>query len=260
MRNLRSHRSVAIFVFLVLTHFLQTVLAAENPDRVRFKAGEMGLLPFLEMVSERLEISIDASGLGNGSSETIAVPDAGEMTRERAKALALTSLYLSGYTWIQDTSTDLHRVVRQRDARDQEIPVISASAPLPDSDLLVTYILPVRHSPPEFIARNMRSFMPAASRIIPDDLNGAVLITDSAHNITKLKKLVERLDTPEAAKQAVKWLADRQKQAEDASCPSSESDRPSMDTPLLIALFSLIALVIGFLARGYVIRRIEGGL
>ena len=29
---------------------------------------------------------------------------------------------------------------------------------------------------------------------------------------------------------------------------------------MLIALFSLIALVIGFLVRGYVIRRIEGGL
>ncbi|MCM2323351.1 MAG: hypothetical protein NDJ90_08830 [Oligoflexia bacterium] len=219
----------------------------------------MGLIPFLELVSEKLDVSIDASGIGGGGSETVAVPELGALSRDRAQALVLTSLTLAGYTWIHDTAAEMYRVVRLREARDQEIPVISDFAKLPDSDLLVTYVMPIQHASPEFIARNMRSFMPAHSRIIPSASIGAVLITDSAHNIAKLKKLVDRLDTPQAAKQAKEWLARKASQAE-ASCPAPASDRPGPQTGILIALFSLIALVIGFLARGYVIRRIEGGL
>ncbi|OFZ18026.1 MAG: hypothetical protein A2X94_04570 [Bdellovibrionales bacterium GWB1_55_8] len=233
--------------------------AADPSGDIRFKAGEMELIAFLEMISEKLDVTIDASGLGDGSLGTIAVPEMGALNRERANALVLTSLYLEGYTWIHNTAADMYRVVRLRDARDQEIPVISDPARLPDSHELVTYIMPIRHASPEFIARNMRSFMPANSRIIPDVTTSSILITDSAHNISKLKKLVERVDTPEAAKQAEELLA-RKASESNESCASSSSAALGPRPTVLIALFSLIALVIGFLTRGYVIRRIEGGL
>lgn len=256
MRTLKQGRIISGLMLLTLPCY---VFAANSAGEVRFKTGYMGLIPFLEMVSEKLDVTVDASGLGNGSQETIAVPEMGALNRERATAFVLTSLYLAGYTWIHDTAVDMYRVVRLRDARDQEIPVITDAAKLPDSDLLVTYVMPIRHSPPDFIARNLRSFMPANSRIIPDDMTRSILITDSAHNIAKLKKLVERLDTPEAARQAREWLAKRASHSTD-SCVAPSSGTQGPRPAILIALFSLIALVIGFLARGYVIRRIEGGL
>ena len=132
---------------------------------VHFKAGEMALLPFLDMVSEKLDIQIDASILGHDGA-TITVPDFGPLSPGRAEAVVLTALYQQGLTWIHDTAIDIYRVSRQRDTRDLEIPVIMDAGQLPDSDLMVTYIMGVVNTPPEFIARTLRSFMPANSRII----------------------------------------------------------------------------------------------
>ncbi|MGK5085596.1 secretin N-terminal domain-containing protein [Bdellovibrionota bacterium FG-1] len=251
MRN-----SIFMILFLLLTH---SVFAAETTAQIHFKPGEMGLFPFLEMVSEKLDLQIDASSLDNSPSEVMTVPDTGPLTLERAQAVVLTMLDLHGYAWIHDTSNDLYRILRQRDARDQELPLITDPRQLPDSDLLVTYIIPLQHIPPEPIARTLRSFMPANSRIIPDDSTQSVLITDTAHNISKLKDLVGRLDVPEVAKQAKEALL-AEKNNRKVGCPVSGNGSQTPQSWVLIALFSLIALVIGFLARGYVIRRIEGGL
>jgi len=260
MRSSKHRHSIKWSIAgLVLLSLSCSALAGDASSEIRFKSGEMGLIAFLEMVSEKLDMTIDASGLGSDSLETIAVPEMGALNRDRAQALVLTSLYLAGYTWIHDTAAEMYRVVRLRDARDLEIPVITDPAMLPDSDLLVTYVMSIQQTPPEYIARNMRSFMPASSRIIPNDANGTIIITDSAHNISKLKRLVERLDNPKSAKQAKELLANRASQAE-ATCPSPASDVLGPQPAILIALFSLMALIIGFLARGYVIRRIEGGL
>jgi type II secretory pathway component GspD/PulD (secretin) len=233
-------------------------LPSQAAEKVRLLPGEMKLTDFLAMVSERLDLSIDASGLDDVGT-LISVPDIGPIEPERAKSLVLTALYLQSYSWIYNPTTDLYRVLQTRDARDQELPMLTDTDPLPDSDLLITYALPVHHTPSEYIARAMRSFMPANSRIIPDEATGDVLITDSAHNIAKLRKLVRRLDTPEMTKQTFAWQAERAKK-NGAPCASSDSFGPPRPPLILIALFSLIALVIGFLARGYVIRRIEGGL
>jgi type II secretory pathway component GspD/PulD (secretin) len=238
--------------------------ATESRAPVQFKAGEMQLLPFLEMVSEKLDLPIDASGLGDPANlESVTLPATAPLPYDRAKELVLTTLTLQGYTWILDGQTGHYRVVRQREARDQEIPLIVDRQQLPDSSALVTYALPVKHVSPEFVARIMRSFMPAYARIIPIEATHSVLITDTAKNVSKLHRLIESIDTPEAQEQARKELAAAAKNAEKDGCAESGSI-PFGGTPpapwLWISLFSLIALVIGFLARGYAIRRIEGGL
>ncbi len=244
------------FLFFVLPYL---GFSADLETKIRLRPGEVGLVSFLEMASEELDLQIDVSGVDIRPLETVFVPDTGPISPERAKALVLTALYLGGYTWIHDTATDFYRVLRLRDARDQEIPIITDAALLPDSDLLVTYMMAIEHAPPEFIARNLRSFMPVNGRVIPDVTTASVVITDSARNISKLQKLVRPMDTPQVGEKAKEWLRARSKAAE-APCSGPGSDSRSLNQGVLIALFSLIALVIGFLARGYVIRRIEGGL
>lgn len=239
--------------------FMVSTPAYAGSDRlVQLKAGEQGFGEFLAMISERLDIQVSASGMD--LKERISIPETGPLSLERAKALVLTSLYLKGYTWIYSASNDLYRVLRQREARDQEVPTLSESDPLPDSDLIVTYVKPIRHTHPDYIARNLRSFMSANSRILPDEAMGAVLITDSAHNLSKVTEMIRRLDTPQVAKEAKEWLADVARRTESA-CPHARVTTAQLPPPwMLVVLFSLIALVIGFLGRGYVIRRIEGGL
>lgn len=249
--------SLLLFVSLAMT-YPSASFAAEGA--IRFKSGEMKLFDFLAMVSEKLDIQIDASSLGGSNLETVSIPETGPLSPERAQAVVLTTLYLDGYTWIHDSKTGFYRILRQRDARDLELPTVTDDKQLPDNDLMVTYVMRLEQTPPEYVARNLRSFMPANSRIIPDELTRSVMITDSAHNISKLRKLAEKLDTPQAAQQAKTWLEARAKQA-DNPCPATPWSEVQTPRPVtLIVLFSLIALVIGFLMRGYVIRRIEGGL
>lgn len=250
-----------LFAFASAIHLVSAAAFSASEGLVHLKAGESGLGEFLEMVSEKLDIQVNASGLD--LKERISIPETGPLPLERAKALVLSSLYLKGYTWIYNAPVDLYRVLKQRDARDQEVPMLSESDPLPDSDVIVTYVKPIRHTHTDYIARNLRSFLPANSRIIPDEAMGAVLITDSAHNLSKLTEMIRRLDTPQLAKEAKEWLAEMAKRTENA-CPQARGATsqfpPSPQPGILILLFSLIALVIGFLGRGYVIRRIEGGL
>jgi type II secretory pathway component GspD/PulD (secretin) len=251
--------AIALLLLAALTMASPSVGSAAE-GLVQFESGEMKLSDFLAMVSEKLDIQIDASGLGGAIQEIVSIPETGPLSPERAQAVVLTALNLAGDTWIHDSRTGFYRVLRQRDARDLELPAISDEKRLPDNDLMVNYVMRLGRTPPEYVARNIRSFMPANSRIIPDEMTRSLMITDSARNIAKLRKLVEKLDTPQAAQQARIWLEGQAKQAENP-CPAmpwSETQAPKPVT--LIALFSLIALVIGFLMRGYVIRRIEGGL
>lgn len=247
------------WVALVLVTFPTLTLASDPSEKILLRSGEMGLFGFLEMVSEKLDLQIDASSLGVPPETSVVLPNTGPLSVESAKALVLSSLYLQGYTWLRDASTDLYRVMRIRDARDQETPMITEEAKLPETDLLVTYVMAINHTPPDYIARILRSFMPANSRIIPDEATRSVFITDSARNIFKLKKIIQQVDTTQTAKQAAEWLTTQSKRAE-VTCPEDRVAPQTQQPTVLIALFSLIALVIGFLSRGYVIRRIEGGL
>lgn len=254
MRLIAKFFSVSVvLVFLSISSF-----GSDQSGQIQLKTGEMGFLTFLEMVSEKLDLQIDASGLGTHL-RSVVIPDMGPLSPDRTKALILTVLSQQGFTWIHDTSTDLYRVLPLRDARDQETPMITDPAQLPDNDLLVTYFMPMEHVSPEYIARIMRSFMPPNSRIIPDVATNSVIITDSSRNIMKLKKLIQQVDTPQTAKNSSEWLKGWAKKAE-SNCPDQVETSRNLQPGILITLFSLIALVIGFLFRGYVIRRIEGGL
>lgn len=232
-------------------------------DTYRFKPGAIELMAFLEQVSGILEIGLDASAVEGGP--IVEIPDLGPVSRERAFAMFSSLLYQEGFTWVLDVSTGLYRVMRIRDARDQELPWIEDADLLPDSDQVVTYAMKLRYANPESVARAFRAFMPAYSRIIPESAMGSVLITDVASNLRKMRKLVQHLDTPEAAREFSREVAQhldaRTQGSKDCDAPwGNPSGLGTPGTGWWVALFSLIAAVIGFLSRGYVIRRIEGGL
>ena len=89
-------------------------------------------------------------------------------------------------------------IQRQRNARDGALPIYEAKN-LPVSSRLVTTSYKLNHVHSEMVARNIRSFMPANSRIIPFS-GSLLLITDIASNIHKLTNLIARMDTEEGGK------------------------------------------------------------
>ncbi|MGK5085595.1 hypothetical protein WDW37_20085 [Bdellovibrionota bacterium FG-1] len=102
----------------------------------------------------------------------------------------------NGYAMIDAPAGNGWVVVPGRKARDRALPVYEL-AQVPDSSRLVTVFHTLKYANSEDIARMLRSFMPANSRIIP--AFSQITITDIASNIHRLVPIIARMDTPEVA-------------------------------------------------------------
>lgn len=234
----------------LLLLFLSATAFAE--PQFHLKSGDLNLVDYLESASDQLGIALDLSTLGNLFK--VNVPPRGPMSREAAMAQVLSILSLQGMTLVHDSTTDLYSALRIRDARDAALPVIKDPKDLPDNDLLVTFVFSLKHANPEEVSRLLRSFAPTHSRILPAPGLKAVLVTDSARSIKKYIEMSKSFDQPQFAKELEELRKERR------ADPDCEVEPVAASQTLFTVLFALIALIVGFLIRGYVIRRIEGGL
>ncbi len=85
------------------------------------------------------------------------------------------------------------RIARDRDAREKQLRTFSGDI-APDSDALITRVIPIKHINAEELARIFRSFMPANSRVHAYEQTNTLIITDTGSNIGKLSKMLEILD------------------------------------------------------------------
>ncbi len=104
----------------------------------------------------------------------------------------------NGYAVVDAPAGNGWVIQQTRSARDAALPVYEI-AEVPDSSRYVTAYRDLKYINAEAIARLMRSFMPANSRIIPAS-QSQVFITDTASNVRKLNWVITRMDTPEVAK------------------------------------------------------------
>ncbi|MEK6705292.1 MAG: hypothetical protein AABZ06_05845 [Bdellovibrionota bacterium] len=106
----------------------------------------------------------------------------------------------NGYAVIDGPDKSGWIIQQARDARDGAIPVYD-STEVPASHRMITVIHTLKYASADNVARFMRSFMPVNSRIIPQ-FRSQLSITNDGINIQKSLKLVQLLDTEEAAKRA----------------------------------------------------------
>lgn len=104
----------------------------------------------------------------------------------------------NGYAVVDAPAGNGWIIVRARDARDLALPVYEIGS-VPDTSRLVTVYHDLKYADAEEIARAMRSFMPANSRIIPTT-RSQLFITDTGSNIRKLNWIISKMDTEETAK------------------------------------------------------------
>jgi type II secretory pathway component GspD/PulD (secretin) len=128
-----------------------------------------------------------------------------ELTKENAELLFTNMLAAEGYSRVPLGQPGLYQIVRQRDARDGPLPLVEATkAQAPDLpqnwDLMTMRYRATNPEMVEHIARTSRSFMPAASRIIPVEMGGTLLVTDTSMNLKKLYAIIRDLDLPLTAK------------------------------------------------------------
>ncbi len=134
-----------------------------------------------------------------------------ELTKENAELLFTSALHMNGFTRVPLSAPKLFRIMRNRDARDSAIPMVTADAnnapKLPETWDLYTMKYQATHPKTvEDIARQIRSFMPADSRIVPIDWTGVLLVSDAAPNLKKAYDLIRLCD--QKASVPFKFLGD----------------------------------------------------
>ncbi|MBI4924993.1 MAG: type II secretion system secretin GspD [Bdellovibrio sp.] len=85
------------------------------------------------------------------------------------------------------------RIARQRDAKDKQLKTYTGDYS-PDTDALITRVIPLKYLSSDEVARNFRSFMPPNARIVPYEQTNTLIVTDTGSNIAKLTKLLDVLD------------------------------------------------------------------
>lgn len=124
-----------------------------------------------------------------------------ELTPENAEILFTSMLNTAGFSRVPIGTDGVYQIMRQRDAREQAIPVFEATqsqAPnLPNHwDIVMLKYKATYPETVEEVVRATRSFLPASARIIPHAGTGTVWITESAINLKRIYNLFKDMDTP----------------------------------------------------------------
>lgn len=175
-------------------------LEKDSQGQVRpFKAVS---IPLPEFVREYARLTSTLITVG-GSWDQVLKGSVTLFVRRALKPQELTEVFHrvlsdNGYAVVDAPAGNGWLIQRIRDARDAALPIYE-QAEVPDSSRYVTAYRDLKYADADAIARMMRSFMPANSRIIPPT-RSQILITDTASNIRKLNWVISRMDTPEVAK------------------------------------------------------------
>lgn len=243
-----------LFLSLFLGNFYFSALAAQDKSGA-VKSGEIPLIDYLESVSDALGIQINATSADKTSTTLVSVAPLKSASKDQILTQLYTLLSLQGYSLIFDEKIQSYHLMRSRDARDANLPIITELSKVPDNDSLLTYVLKTKSVSPDAVARILRNFSPPTSRIVPFEAAHSVIISDTARSMSKYQDIVSKMDNPQAAQEFEK---DFEKRNQDNNQCSVEDSSKTQN--LILVLFGLFGVILGFLIRGYVIRRIEGGL
>ena len=152
------------------------------------------------------------------------------------------------------------KIVAGREIKSENFPTYTDEKLLPDNYQFVRFIYNVSFLDSREITRNLRPILSRNGRIKDEGIGNKIIITDSAKNISKILKIIKTIDTSLTKK--YEWEEKELKEELNKLSERREGfwDVVTKQHGLFIILFSLIFLIIGFLFRGYMIRRIEGGL
>jgi type II secretory pathway component GspD/PulD (secretin) len=122
-----------------------------------------------------------------------------EMTKENAEEVFTQMLDQNGFTRLPLSEPNTFTILRERDGRDSALPEITADSKttpaIPKAWDLAT--LRYRLSQPELaehLARNIRSFMPGNSRVIPDPISGQLIFVAPYPILANVLRLVQSMD------------------------------------------------------------------
>lgn len=121
----------------------------------------------------------------------------GEVTLDEAYNLLVDALALNGFTVIE--SQDFTIVRSARNAQRDLIPVYTTLPPA-KPNRMVTMIFTLKHARAEDVNRNLRVLPSKDGELTPNEATNQLIVSDYASNIHRIGEIIEKIDTPQAAK------------------------------------------------------------
>lgn len=173
--------------------------AADDPGvSIQFPNADINtlILPEYERLTGRKVIR-DNAILG----ATISIETSGRLPRAQAAEFIEKTLLLNGYALLPTEDEDVYKIIAYdagKQLRSEGTPVIVKPEDLPDSDIPVTYIMPLQHLAPEKAADTFSQIMPshAYGAIVPLENAAAIVVTDSTSVIRSMLELRDQIDVP----------------------------------------------------------------
>ena len=135
-------------------------------------------------------IVMDAQVKGN-----VTVISSHAMTKDDAVILLNTVLNKNGYAAIRNEQ--FLTIVDKGDAKNRNIPVIVQSDPalVPNNDIIVTQIIPLRFVEAGQLVKDLSPFVSQSATIIANEAGNSIVITDTQANIRHLCEIIKAIDS-----------------------------------------------------------------
>ncbi len=117
------------------------------------------------------------------------------MSKDEAVVLLNTVLNKNGYAAIRNEQ--FLTIVDKNDAKNRNIPVIVQNDPalVPNNDIIVTQIIPLRFVEAGQLVKDLSPFVAQSATIIANEAGNSIVITDTQANIRHLCEIIKAIDS-----------------------------------------------------------------
>ena len=117
------------------------------------------------------------------------------MSKDEAVILLNTVLNKNGYAAIRNEQ--FLTIVDKADAKNRNIPVIVQSNPalVPNNDIIVTQIIPLRFVEAQQLVKDLSPFVAQTATIVANEAGNSIVITDTQANIRHLCEIIKAIDS-----------------------------------------------------------------
>lgn len=150
-------------------------------------------------------------------------------------------------------------VISSRDLRYATLPVYTNILDVPETDEGIQYNYTSKYYGSEDVVNILRPFLSRYGRVISSKSSNTIHISETGKNVKRLVKIIQAMDNEETLKSKKEVDEINEKNKKLISKDKGYLDTFIKNSGLLMIVFLLIGLIIGFGGRGYMMKKVEGG-
>lgn len=220
--------------------------------KTEFKSSEL-LYEYAKQKSLNMNVTKDFTD------ETFTIQGNMVIPKDKIDGYVSSVLSRGGYLIVRLRDPMQINVISSRDLRYTTLPVYTNISDVPETDEGIQYNYTSKYYDSNEVSNILRPFLSREGRVVSMRSSNTIHISETGKNVRRLAKIIQALDKEETlkSKKEVDELNEKNKKL-------ITKDKGYLDTfvknsGLLMIVFMLIGLIIGFGSRGYMMKKVEGG-